>query len=230
MIRATPRPSIMTLAGFKIPMQHAAVVGRRQARAELARELQHLGPGQMIDALQQRREILAVDEFHREEMVAVDLVDVVDAADVRVRDLPGDADLGMEAFAPDGIIGQRLGQKLQRDRLAELQIVGPVDLAHAAATEQTDDAEAPSQHGPRRVAAHGDAVRGQETRDAVGDAKDWHRRLGGRVGPCPQRRAALQTVPRRIGHIGRRTRRTANRHGRRVSGICGSGDLEILRF
>ena len=32
-------------------------------------------------------------------------------------------------------------EKLQRDRLADLEIVGAIDLAHAAAAEPRDDAE-----------------------------------------------------------------------------------------
>ena len=42
-------------------------------------------------------EILAVDVLHRDERAAIDFADVVDAADVGMRDLAGDADFGMEA-------------------------------------------------------------------------------------------------------------------------------------
>ena len=33
-----------------------------------------------------------------------------------------------------------IGKKFERDRLAEFQIVGAIDFAHAASAEQTDDA------------------------------------------------------------------------------------------
>ena len=66
----------------------------------------------------------------------------------------------------------RLRQELQRDRLAELEVVGAVDLAHAALAEEADDAIAlvedrarlePSMidvgRRPRPAAARGDRLR-----------------------------------------------------------------------
>ena len=44
------------------------------------------------------------------------------------------------------------GQELQRDRLAERQVVGAVHLAHAAAAEQRDDAVAAGDDRPGREA------------------------------------------------------------------------------
>ena len=67
-----------------------------------------------------------------------------------MRDLARDAHLGQEPLAPDGIVGERAGQELQRDRRPELEVVGAVDLAHAAAAEQPDDAVAAGEHRSRR--------------------------------------------------------------------------------
>ena len=50
------------------------------------------------------------------------------------------------------VVGDVGGQELQRDRLAELQVVGAVDLAHAAAAEQADDAVAAGEQGAGREA------------------------------------------------------------------------------
>ena len=47
-----------------------------------------------------RREILAVDVLHRQEQLAVDFADVVDAADVRMRDLPRGPHLVVELRQP----------------------------------------------------------------------------------------------------------------------------------
>ncbi len=55
-----------------------------------------------------------------------------------MRNLAGDAHLGVEALEPSGVRGEVAREKLG-DRLAELQIVGPIDLAHAAPAEQPDD-------------------------------------------------------------------------------------------
>ena len=90
---------------------------------------------QAADALQQRRQILAVDVFHREEVTAFKLADVVDAADVGMRHLPGNAHFCKQPLAPDGIICKRFWQKLQCHRLTQLEIIGTIDLAHSASTD-----------------------------------------------------------------------------------------------
>ena len=79
--------------------------------------------------------------------MAVDLVDVVDAAHVRVRDLPRHPHFGVELRQARGIAIDVGRQELQRDRLAELQIVGAIDLAHAAAAQPSDDAVAAAEKG-----------------------------------------------------------------------------------
>ena len=56
------------------------------------------------------------------------------------------ADLAVQATPPVGIPRPGRPQKLQRDRYAELEVLGAVHLSHAAATEQRDDAVALAQH------------------------------------------------------------------------------------
>ena len=150
------------------------------ARAELPRDLERLVAVEVADPLQERGEVLAVDVLHAQEVLAFDLVDVVDAADVRVRDLPREADLGVEAREEPGVGGDRLREELQGDGLAELQVVGAVDLAHPAAAEEADDPVAPADHRSRREGAEVDRVRGRE-------AAGRRRRLGRQPasGPCP---------------------------------------------
>jgi hypothetical protein len=122
----------MTFAGFRsrcsTPCSCAAPAPRRSAG-----DLHRLVLRKWSDASQQRGEVLAVDVFHREEVAPVDVADVVDAADVRVGDLPRDLDLVEKARAarPVGLDVAR--QELQRDALPELEIVGPIDLTHPAA-------------------------------------------------------------------------------------------------
>ncbi len=69
---------------LQISMQHAAVVRGCQPGAQLSCDLERLVGGQAADAPEQRREILAVDVFHREEVPPVHLADVVHPAHVRV--------------------------------------------------------------------------------------------------------------------------------------------------
>ena len=173
-------------------MQHAPLVRRREARAELPRDLERLVRRQPPDALQKGREVLAVDVLHREVLLSVHLGDVVDAADVRVRDLPGDADLGVEAIEAILVLGQMPRQELERHGLTELQIVGAIDLAHAAAAEQADD-----------PVALGEDRAGRETAglDRVGRREPADFRRRGRA-------------PRRLRHRWRREIRRHLRHGR----------------
>ena len=59
------------VGGFQIAMEHALVVRRRQARAELPRDLDGFVFRQPADAAEQRREILAVHELHRKKVASV---------------------------------------------------------------------------------------------------------------------------------------------------------------
>ena len=129
--RACPRPSIITLAGLRSRCSTPLSCAAARPAQSCARDLERLVLGQAADAAQQRGQVLAVHVLHGEEGVALRLADVVDAAHVGMRDLARDAHLAVEALQPLGSSAQRLGQELQGHRLAELQVVRAVDLAHA---------------------------------------------------------------------------------------------------
>ena len=129
-------------------MDHAAVVRGGEAGAQFARRFEGLVGGQPADAQQQRRQVFAVHVFHGDERHAFDLADVVDAADVGVRDLARHAHLAVEALQQTRVRGRFRRQEFQRHRLAQHQIGGAIDLAHAAAAQQADDAVAAAQQGP----------------------------------------------------------------------------------
>ncbi len=156
---------------LQIAMQHARVVRGGHARAQLPRDLERLVRRQPPDATQQRRQILSIDELHREELESVDVADVMDAADVRMRDLPRDARFGMKPRQRARRHGKRLRQELQRHRLIELQVVGLVDFAHPADAEQADDAVAVRENSAGDETSAGPAVR------------NVRRAEGGRRGP-----------------------------------------------
>jgi hypothetical protein len=71
---------------------------------------------------------------------------VVDAADVRMRDLPREPNFPMEACQPIGVVCDFAWQELERHGLSKLHVFSSIDLAHAAAAEQVDDAIAARQH------------------------------------------------------------------------------------
>jgi hypothetical protein len=128
---------------LEVAVDDTAGVRGHQPGAQRVRHLHALVLRQPPDPLEERRQVLAVDELHRDEGDAVGLTDVVDPADVRVRHLAGGADLVVEPGDGGAVAAERLGQELQRHLLVELHVVGAVDLPHPAAAEQAQDAVAP---------------------------------------------------------------------------------------
>ena len=131
--------------GLQIAVQYLALVCRRETAHSWRASSSALSEGQPADAPQQRREILAVDVLHRQEVLAAGFGNVVHAAHVRMRDLPRQPDFLMEACQP---VGTRdlLRQEFESDGLPELQVFGSIDFAHAAAADQSDDAVAAGEH------------------------------------------------------------------------------------
>src|ERR1043166_1641433 len=81
---------------LEIAMDHAAIVRRGEARAEAAGGIDGFVGGEAADAGEQAGEIFPIDVFHRDERHALDFADIVNAADVGVRDEARDADLAVE--------------------------------------------------------------------------------------------------------------------------------------
>jgi hypothetical protein len=72
-------------------------------------------------------------------VLAVHLTDVINAADIRVRNLTSVPHLSMKPRESRGIILEGGGKKLESYNIPELEIFSAVDFAHAAATQQSDD-------------------------------------------------------------------------------------------
>ena len=151
-------------------MDDAALVSGGEAGTDLPRDLEASLLGEAADPAEERRQILAVHVLHREERVPVDFVDVVDAADVRVRHLPRHAHFGVQLCQAGGIVIDSGGQKLERHRLAELQIVGAKHLAHAALAEAADDSVAAAEDVARLKSSVVDGAGGGEPSAAGGTA------------------------------------------------------------
>ena len=69
----------------------------------------------------------------------IGVADLVDRDQVRMVQARGGAGLVGESREPLGVAGERFGQHLQRDGAVELDVLGAIDLAHAAASEQRPD-------------------------------------------------------------------------------------------
>jgi hypothetical protein len=79
-----------------------------------------------------------VHELGDEELAALELASVVDGENVRMIERGGHPRLTLEALAR-GRIGDRLEQKLYRDRAIELRVVGLVNLTHSSFAEKPID-------------------------------------------------------------------------------------------
>ena len=122
---------------LQVAVQHALGVGGGEAGAQLACDLEHTFRGETAHAAQQRRQVLAVHQFHGKEHDAGVFADVEHAADRRVRNLPGQADL-VEDLRACGGTGRP--DEFQRNRGLEHEVVGAPHVAHAAAPQPRNHA------------------------------------------------------------------------------------------
>ena len=85
----------------------------------------------------------ALDVGQHHEQPAAGLLDPVDGADRRVIERRERAGLAFETRPRLGIRGLRGMNELERNRAVELEVVGAIDLAHAAGAERAPDAKVP---------------------------------------------------------------------------------------
>ena len=140
----------MILAGFEIAMQHAPIVRRCNSRGEFAAQYPAPSPLRKIpDAADQRCEIFAIDVFHRKEVDGLRTRRSRRHGRHSDGSVPEQSELQTKKNARPSGIGPSLGKELQGYGLAQLQIIGAVDLAHPAPAERRDDAEATGEEGAR---------------------------------------------------------------------------------
>jgi hypothetical protein len=152
-MRAWPRPVDHDVGRLQISVQHPLLVSRRQTRAKLLGNLDALVPGQTPDAAQQTFQILAVDVLHRQKVLAIHLVDVIDPANVGMSELPGQAHLAQKQLKAPRALGDAARQEFERHRMTELQVIGAIDLSHAAPAGEGHDAIAAGGFGSRQEPA-----------------------------------------------------------------------------
>jgi len=122
-----------------VPVDDPAHVRRVERVGDLDRELeQRLGAHRAGgDPCGQR---LALEELHDEERPAVLLVDVEDAADVRMGQRGCRTGLPLQPLERLGVVREVLRQELQGDVPAEAQVLGLIDDAHSASPDPFEDA------------------------------------------------------------------------------------------
>ena len=124
-----------------------------QASGHLAHDRQERGGGHPSIPMEPGGQGLAVQQLHREEH---DLVvrpvsacsrvsvaeDVVDTADVRMCHLSRQVHLALEPHNRALVVGDVRQNRLERDALAQFEILGRVELAHSPFRQVAHDAEA----------------------------------------------------------------------------------------
>ena len=106
-----------------------------------------------------------------QEKRAVGFADIKDAANVRMRNLPGVAHLGVKPLERRGVLGKPLGEKFHRDDLPKGQVFSAKNFAHSASANQCNYAVALREDLPGREPAAADGVgTGQWIRNEIGRA------------------------------------------------------------
>ena len=104
-------------------------VRRVQRVSNLHRDVDHRAERQRF-AVDLLLEGLSFEQFHRDELRPLELVDLVDGADVRVIQRRSGARLAQKAIDGLLIAGAMVRQKLERHRTGKLDVLGLVDDAH----------------------------------------------------------------------------------------------------
>ena len=149
---------------LEVPVHDPNAVRGREAIGHLTNERQHLRRGEPSIPPELVGKRLAVQQLHREQHDLADSPsrvsvpeDIVDTTDVRVRHLSRQVHLALEQHDRALVRGDVRQDGLERDPLAQFEILRLVELAHATFRQVADDAEAEgddvarAKHGgPRR--------------------------------------------------------------------------------
>ncbi len=129
-------------------MNEALVVRPREALADFGGQLER-ALGREGTATQHIAELLAPDELHRDERHAVGFADFVDDGDVGMLDERRGTRLVQQPLAPDRIVHEIVGQDLERDLAAEVDVHRAIDDPHPAAADFLADVvvrQSPADH------------------------------------------------------------------------------------
>ena len=123
------------VGGLDVAVDEPHAVRGVERRGDLAADVDRPVRAQAALAAQHGGEVGALDVLHREVEQPVLLAGVVDRDDVRVLQRGGDPRLAVEALAEPGGLGELRGDDLDGRAAAQVDVLGPVDQAHAAAAD-----------------------------------------------------------------------------------------------
>jgi hypothetical protein len=146
-------PGDQDVGRLDVAVDHAAGVGVGERGGHLGADRHGRRPRQAPLAVQRGGQVLAVDQLHDHVGAATVGAVVEDAGDVRVQQGGRVAGLAPEALDELGVLGQLLGQDLDRHDAPEHLVVGPVHGAHAAPGQPLAEQVAAAQQSLRHVAS-----------------------------------------------------------------------------
>ena len=167
-----------------VAVHEAGAVDRVQRGAGLRDDIGRLGRVERAAAADERAQVVAGDEAHRDVGDAVVLARRVHRDHVRMLDARRGARLAQEPLADVVVVEQLRRDHLQRDDPLELELDRAVDHAHPAATDQRLDP----------VAGHHRAGRELPHRALYIRTASRHRAISG---PVTLNRSAAVRMPRR---------------------------------
>ncbi len=135
------------VARLDVAVDEARGVGVLEGAGDLGGEVDRLLLGETPLLAEDLLERAALDVFHDEVAAAAALADLDRADDVRMGEAPGGARLAIEALDVDRVLGEALGEDLDRDDAVEGELPGLVDGARRALRDLGEDL-VPVDRGP----------------------------------------------------------------------------------
>src|SRR3989449_1624847 len=121
---------------FDVAVDHAAVVGVRQRREHLDHDIELALERQRVVPTDDRAQVAAVHQLHRDEELVLGFAEVVDRDDVGVLQHAGGARLAQEALTDVGGAAHLGGEELEGDVAPQDGVVGLPHDAHGALADE----------------------------------------------------------------------------------------------
>ena len=119
---------------FQIAVDDTFCVRGGETVGHVRHQLDRVAPGQWA-ARQAGAQVLAFQQLDHRDRLAIDERELVNGHDVRVRNRGDRSCLVLEALPHLHIVGEMVGQHLERDVAAQPRVAGAIDLTHATGAD-----------------------------------------------------------------------------------------------
>ena len=103
-------------------------------------QIEHLGEPERLSTFQSLPQRLPFEQLHGQQRLPVDVVDLVDRADVRVVQRRGGTRFALEALERGMVLRERWREKLERNVTPEFRVVGAIHHTHPPRADLVKDA------------------------------------------------------------------------------------------